>query len=155
MKTEYDAIVAAGFALQIDAPDLGMGRHNKFKDLSDADFLKRAEVQVEVLNHALRDVPADQVRMHLCWGNYEGPHTFDVEVEKIADVVLGAKPSTLLCEAANPATATTGPAGRRRRSPTTRSSVPGSSTRRRTSSSTRAWSRSASCATPTSSAVNG
>ncbi|RTL66912.1 MAG: epoxyalkane--coenzyme M transferase [Pseudonocardiaceae bacterium] len=102
MKTEYDAIVAAGFDLQIDAPDLGMGRHNKFKNLSDADFLKRAEVQVEVLNHALRDVPAEKVRMHLCWGNYEGPHTFDIEVEKIADVVLSAKPATLLCEAANP-----------------------------------------------------
>ncbi len=73
MKTEYDAIVAAGFDLQIDAPPTSAwGRHNKFKDLSDADFLKRAEVQVEVLNHALRDVPpAEKVRMHLCWGNYE------------------------------------------------------------------------------------
>ena len=102
LKTEYDAIVAAGFDLQIDAPDLGMGRHNKYKELSDAAFLARAEVLVEVLNHALRDVPADRARIHLCWGNYEGPHTFDIAVEKIADLVLRAKPATVLCEAANP-----------------------------------------------------
>jgi 5-methyltetrahydropteroyltriglutamate--homocysteine methyltransferase len=102
LKVEYDAIVEAGFYLQIDAPDLGMGRHNKYKHLSDEEFLAKAEVLVEVLNHALRDVPADRARMHLCWGNYEGPHTFDIEVHKIAEVVLKAKPSTLLCEAANP-----------------------------------------------------
>jgi 5-methyltetrahydropteroyltriglutamate--homocysteine methyltransferase len=102
LKVEYDAIVGAGFYLQVDAPDLGMGRHNKYKHLSDEEFLARAEVLVEVLNHALRDVPADRARMHLCWGNYEGPHTFDIEVHKIAEVVLKAKPSTLLCEAANP-----------------------------------------------------
>jgi 5-methyltetrahydropteroyltriglutamate--homocysteine methyltransferase len=102
MKVEYDRIVAEGFALQIDAPDLGMGRHNKYKDVSDEEFLKRAEVHVEILNHALRDVPAERARIHLCWGNYEGPHTFDIGVEKIADLVLRAKPATILCEAANP-----------------------------------------------------
>ncbi|WP_028926692.1 cobalamin-independent methionine synthase II family protein [Pseudonocardia acaciae] len=102
MKVEYDRIVAAGFALQIDAPDLGMGRHNKYKDVSDEEFLRRAEVHVEVLNHALRDVPAERARIHLCWGNYEGPHTFDIPVEKIAGLVLRAKPATILCEAANP-----------------------------------------------------
>lgn len=102
LKTEYDAIVGAGFDLQIDAPDLGMGRHNKYKELSDAQFLARAEVLVEVLDHALRDVPADRARIHLCWGNYEGPHTYDIAVEKVADLVLRAKPSTVLCEAANP-----------------------------------------------------
>jgi 5-methyltetrahydropteroyltriglutamate--homocysteine methyltransferase len=102
LKVEYDRIVAAGFDLQIDAPDLGMGRHNKYKHLSDEEFLARAEVLVEVLNHALRDVPSDRSRIHLCWGNYEGPHTFDIAVEKIADLVLRAKPGTILCEAANP-----------------------------------------------------
>jgi 5-methyltetrahydropteroyltriglutamate--homocysteine methyltransferase len=102
MKPEYDRIVEAGFDLQIDAPDFAMGRHNKYKHLSDEEFLKRADVQVEVLNHALRDVPAERARIHLCWGNYEGPHTFDIAVEKIADVVLRAKPATILCEAANP-----------------------------------------------------
>jgi 5-methyltetrahydropteroyltriglutamate--homocysteine methyltransferase len=102
LKVEYDRIVAAGFDLQIDSPDLGMGRHNKYKALSDEEFLARAEVLVEVLNHALRDVPADRARIHLCWGNYEGPHTFDIAVEKVADLVLRAKPATILCEAANP-----------------------------------------------------
>ena len=102
LKVEYDRIVAAGFDLQVDAPDLGMGRHNKFKHLSDDEFLVRAEVLVEVLNHALRDVPSERSRIHLCWGNYEGPHTFDIAVEKIADLVLRAKPGTILCEAANP-----------------------------------------------------
>jgi 5-methyltetrahydropteroyltriglutamate--homocysteine methyltransferase len=102
LKVEYDRIVAAGFQLQIDAPDLGMGRHNKYKGLSDEEFLARAEVLVEVLNHALRDVPAERSRIHLCWGNYEGPHTFDIAVEKIADLVLRTKPGTILCEAANP-----------------------------------------------------
>lgn len=102
LKVEYDSIVEAGFDLQIDAPDLAMGRHNKYKHLSDDEFLARAEVLVEVLNHALRDVPADRARIHLCWGNYEGPHTFDIAVEKIADLVLRAKPATILCEAANP-----------------------------------------------------
>jgi 5-methyltetrahydropteroyltriglutamate--homocysteine methyltransferase len=102
LKVEYDRIVAAGFDLQVDSPDLGMGRHNKYKALSDEEFLVRAEVLVEVLNHALRDVPADRARIHLCWGNYEGPHTFDIAVEKVADLVLRAKPATILCEAANP-----------------------------------------------------
>ncbi|MEQ3549453.1 cobalamin-independent methionine synthase II family protein [Pseudonocardia nematodicida] len=102
LKTEYDAIVAAGFDLQIDAPDLGMGRHNKYKHLTDEQFLARAEVLVEVLDHALRDVPRERIRMHLCWGNYEGPHTFDIAVEKVAGLVLRAKPATILCEAANP-----------------------------------------------------
>jgi 5-methyltetrahydropteroyltriglutamate--homocysteine methyltransferase len=102
LKVEYDRIVEAGFDLQIDAPDLAIGRHNKYKHLSDEEFLARAEVLVKVLNHALRDVPADRARIHLCWGNYEGPHTFDIAVEKIADLVLRAKPATILCEAANP-----------------------------------------------------
>jgi len=102
MKTEYEAIVAAGIQLQIDAPDLAMGRHIMYRDRSDEEFVAAAERHVEAINRALRDVPADRVRLHLCWGNYEGPHHLDIDVAKIADVVLGAKPATLLFEAANP-----------------------------------------------------
>jgi 5-methyltetrahydropteroyltriglutamate--homocysteine methyltransferase len=102
MKTEYEAIVAAGFMLQIDAPDLAMGRHIMYRDRSDEEFVAGAARHVEAINHALRDLPADRVRLHLCWGNYEGPHHLDIGVEKIIDVVLGAKPSTILFEAANP-----------------------------------------------------
>ncbi len=102
MSAEYEAIVAAGLDLQIDAPDLAMGRHIKFRDVDDAEFLRNANLQVEALNHALRNVPANRVRMHLCWGNYEGPHHHDIGLEKIIALVLKAKPSTLLFEGANP-----------------------------------------------------
>ncbi len=102
MKVEYETIVAAGVVLQIDAPDLAMGRHIMYRDRSDEEFVAAAERHVEAINRALRDVPADRVRLHLCWGNYEGPHHLDIELEKIVDVVLGAKPSTILFEAANP-----------------------------------------------------
>ncbi|MBL8337984.1 MAG: cobalamin-independent methionine synthase II family protein [Rhodoferax sp.] len=102
MATEYRAIVAAGLDLQIDAPDLAMGRHIKFRDVDDAEFLRNARLQVEALNHALRDVPAERVRMHVCWGNYEGPHHHDIGLEKILDIVLAAKPATILFEGANP-----------------------------------------------------
>lgn len=102
MSTEYEAIVAAGLDLQIDAPDLAMGRHIKFRDVDDAEFLRNAHLQVEALNHALRNIPAERIRMHVCWGNYEGPHHFDIGLEKIIDVVLKAKPGTVLFEGANP-----------------------------------------------------
>ena len=102
MATEYEAIVAAGLDLQIDAPDLAMGRHIKFRDVDDAEFLRNAHLQVDALNHALRNVPAERVRMHVCWGNYEGPHHRDIGLEKILDVVLKAKPATVLFEGANP-----------------------------------------------------
>jgi 5-methyltetrahydropteroyltriglutamate--homocysteine methyltransferase len=102
MKTEYEAIVGAGFMLQIDAPDLAMGRHIMYRNNSDEEFVVAAARHVEAINHALRDVPADRVRLHLCWGNYEGPHHLDIGVEKIIDVVLRAKPATILFEAANP-----------------------------------------------------
>ena len=102
MSAEYETIVAAGLDLQIDAPDLAMGRHIKFRDVDDAEFLRNAHLQVEALNHALRNVPANRVRMHLCWGNYEGPHHHDIGLEKIIALVLKAKPSTLLFEGANP-----------------------------------------------------
>jgi 5-methyltetrahydropteroyltriglutamate--homocysteine methyltransferase len=102
MKSEYEAIVAAGVQLQIDAPDLAMGRHIMYRDRSDQEFVAAAARHIEAINHALRDVPADRVRLHVCWGNYEGPHHLDIGLEKIVDVVLRAKPATLLFEAANP-----------------------------------------------------
>jgi 5-methyltetrahydropteroyltriglutamate--homocysteine methyltransferase len=102
MKTEYEAIAAAGVKLQIDAPDLAMGRHIMYRDRSDEEFVASAERHIDAINRALRDVPAESVRLHICWGNYEGPHHLDIGLEKIVDVVLRAKPSTLLFEAANP-----------------------------------------------------
>jgi 5-methyltetrahydropteroyltriglutamate--homocysteine methyltransferase len=102
MKVEYEAIVAAGFMVQIDSPDLAMGRHIMYKDNSDEEFVAAAVRHVEAINRALRDVPADRARLHLCWGNYEGPHHLDIDAAKIADVVLQAKPATILFEAANP-----------------------------------------------------
>jgi 5-methyltetrahydropteroyltriglutamate--homocysteine methyltransferase len=102
MRHEYESIVARGVLLQIDAPDLGMGRHTMYKERTLEDYLALAELHVEVLNHALRNVPADRVRMHMCWGNYEGPHHHDVPMEKLLPVVVKAKPQALLFEAANP-----------------------------------------------------
>ncbi len=102
MSAEYEAIVEAGLILQIDAPDLGLGRHMLYRELSEEDFLKRAEVHVEALNHGLRNVPGDRVRMHICWGNYEGPHTRDIALGKVLPAVLKAKPRALLFEGANP-----------------------------------------------------
>ena len=102
MKQEYDAITEAGLQLQIDCPDLAMGRHIKYRDEDDATFLRYAEMQVDALNDALRDIPAEQLRMHICWGNYEGPHTSDIDFAKIFKLVMKAKPSTILFEASNP-----------------------------------------------------
>ena len=102
MREEYEAIHEAGFLLQIDCPDLAMARHIWYKELSDADFVKRAEMNVEILNHALERVPADQARLHLCWGNYEGPHDCDIELTKIIGVLGRVKPQAISFEAANP-----------------------------------------------------
>jgi 5-methyltetrahydropteroyltriglutamate--homocysteine methyltransferase len=102
MKPEYDAIVGAGFVLQIDCPDLAMARHTGFQELSESEFLARAEYQVEALNHAVRDIPPERMRLHLCWGNYEGPHDHDIALEKIIGIVLKAKPAGIVFEAANP-----------------------------------------------------
>jgi 5-methyltetrahydropteroyltriglutamate--homocysteine methyltransferase len=102
MSAEYEAIVASGLILQIDAPDLALGRHMLYRDLSEDEFLRRAEVHVEALNHGLRNVPGDRVRLHICWGNYEGPHTRDIALGKVLPVVLKAKPRGLLFEGANP-----------------------------------------------------
>ena len=102
MRPEYEAIVAAGFDLQIDCPDLAMGRHIQYANLEVSEFRKRAAEHVEALNGALANIPAERVRMHLCWGNYEGPHHCDVPLAEIVDVVLAAKPAALSLEAANP-----------------------------------------------------
>jgi 5-methyltetrahydropteroyltriglutamate--homocysteine methyltransferase len=102
LRPEYEAIVAAGFLLQIDAPDLGMGRHTMYRDRTEEEFTGLAARHIEVLNHALRNVPADRVRMHVCWGNYEGPHHHDIPLARLLPVVLRAKPQALLFEAANP-----------------------------------------------------
>lgn len=102
MRPEYEAIVAAGLILQLDSPDLGLGRHMMYKDRSDEDYLKLIGGHVEALNHALRNVPAERVRMHVCWGNYEGPHCCDVEMGVILPTLLRAKPAGLLFETSNP-----------------------------------------------------
>jgi 5-methyltetrahydropteroyltriglutamate--homocysteine methyltransferase len=102
MKVEYEGILDAGFYLQIDAPDLAMGRHIMYRDQPDEVFVERAGVHVDAINHALRDVAGDRVRVHVCWGNYEGPHHLDIELRKIFEHVVRLKPSTILFEAANP-----------------------------------------------------
>jgi 5-methyltetrahydropteroyltriglutamate--homocysteine methyltransferase len=102
MKEEYDAIVQAGFVLQLDCPDLAMSRHLAFADLNTPEFLKIAEANVEALNHALRDIPPDRVRLHLCWGNYEGPHHRDIPLRDILGVVLKARVQAISFEGANP-----------------------------------------------------
>jgi len=102
LRIEYEAIVAAGFQLQVDSPDLAMGRHIAFQDLDDAGFLKVIDRNVQALNNALCNIPADKVRMHLCWGNYAGPHHRDIPLKAIAERVLRAKPRHILLEGANP-----------------------------------------------------
>lgn len=102
MREEYETIVKSGLLLQVDCPDLAMGRHSRFRNLSDDEFLKTAEIQVEALNHALANVPADRVRLHICWGNYEGPHTHDIPLVKVLPLLFKAKPMALLIEGANP-----------------------------------------------------
>jgi len=101
MKQEYRMIIDSGLILQLDCPDLAMARHTGFQDLSEADFIRRAEIHVEAMNAALEGIPAEKVRFHVCWGNYEGPHDFDIDLIKIAPVILKAKPVGILFEAAN------------------------------------------------------
>ena len=102
MRIEYEGIVEAGIILQIDAPDFGMGRHTMYKDRSVDEYLRMVQKHVEVLNHALRNVPPDRVRMHMCWGNYEGPHHHDIPMELLLPVMLKVNVGALLFEAANP-----------------------------------------------------
>jgi 5-methyltetrahydropteroyltriglutamate--homocysteine methyltransferase len=102
MREEYTAITAAGFVLQVDCPDLAMSRHTAFQDLSESEFLKRAEFHADVLNHTLAKIPPHMIRIHVCWGNYEGPHTHDIPLSKIISIILGIKAQAISLEAANP-----------------------------------------------------
>ncbi len=102
MRHEYEAIIEAGFILQLDSPDLGLGRHMMFKGQPDEAYQALANLHVEVLNDALRNVPADRVRLHVCWGNYEGPHHHDAPMDLVLPIALRAKPQALLFESSNP-----------------------------------------------------
>jgi 5-methyltetrahydropteroyltriglutamate--homocysteine methyltransferase len=102
MRAEYETIVASGLLVQVDCPDLAFGRHVKFRDADEAEFLRNATIQVEALNHALAGVPRDRVRLHVCWGNYEGPHHRDIPLAKVLPVLVKARPMALVIEGANP-----------------------------------------------------
>ena len=102
MKAEYETIVAAGLDLQLDCPDLALSRHVLFNDLSDAEFVQVAGDHVAALNHALADVPQEKVRIHICWGNYEGPHCCDIPMDKVFSTLMSAKAQYLLFETSNP-----------------------------------------------------
>ncbi len=102
MKTEYDEITKNDLLLQIDCPDLALARHMTFKNVSDEEFLVRAEKQIECLNEAIKDIASSKLRMHICWGNYEGPHIHDIGLEKILPIALKANIQTYLIEASNP-----------------------------------------------------
>ena len=101
-RPEDEAIVAAGFLLQIDSPDIGMGRHTIFRDKNDDEYLRLANLHLEVLNHALRNIDKSNVRLHVCWGNYEGPHHHDVPMELVLPIALEARAGALLLESSNP-----------------------------------------------------
>ena len=102
MKFEYEKIIDSGLSLQIDCPDLALSRHMIYKNISEQDFLKRANKHVEVLNKSLENIDPSKVRMHICWGNYEGPHTHDIGLNKIIDIAFKANVSKYLIESANP-----------------------------------------------------
>ncbi|MEP6299893.1 MAG: cobalamin-independent methionine synthase II family protein, partial [Ilumatobacter sp.] len=102
MRVEYEAIADAGAIVQLDCPDLAMRRHSAYADLDDEEFRRIISINIEALNHAVRNIPAEQLRMHLCWGNYPGPHHCDISIAQIADIVWTAKPRTVLFEGANP-----------------------------------------------------
>lgn len=102
MKEEYETIVAAGLDLQLDCPDLALSRHMLFADMSDDEFLKIANMHVEALNHALQNVPSEKVRVHICWGNYEGPHCCDIPMDKVFSTLMSTKAQYLLFETSNP-----------------------------------------------------
>ncbi len=102
MKVEYETIVAAGLDLQLDCPDLALSRHMLFADLSDAEFIKIADAHVEALNHALADIPAEKVRVHICWGNYEGPHVCDIDMDTVFATLMATKARYMLFETSNP-----------------------------------------------------
>src|SRR4030095_9733573 len=133
MRLEYEAVARAGLVLQVDCPDLGMGRHIQFADLDHAAFREMARLHVAALNHALANVPPEQARLHLCWGNYEGPHHHDIPLADIIDIAFTARTTAVSFEASNP-----------RSSRPEKSLSPACSTRPPTSSSIRTWLQSAS-----------
>jgi 5-methyltetrahydropteroyltriglutamate--homocysteine methyltransferase len=102
MKEEYETIVASGLDLQLDCPDLALSRHMLFNDLSDEEFIKVAGLHIDALNFALSEVPSEKVRVHICWGNYEGPHICDIPMAKMFDTLMAAKAKYLLFETSNP-----------------------------------------------------
>ena len=102
MRAEYEGIVNAGFVIQLDSPDLGLGRHMLFKGKPESEYQRLASIHVDVLNHALRNIPKEQVRMHICWGNYEGPHTHDAPMSTVLPIALRAKIGALVFESSNP-----------------------------------------------------
>jgi 5-methyltetrahydropteroyltriglutamate--homocysteine methyltransferase len=102
MRSEYEAIVDAGFVLQLDSPDLGLGRHMMFKDKTDEEYQGLAMLHVEALNEATRNIPPERMRLHVCWGNYEGPHHCDASMSLVLPIALQARPQALLFEASNP-----------------------------------------------------
>ncbi len=102
MRNEYETIVASGLDLQLDCPDLALSRHMLFNHLSDSEFIKIAELHVEALNYALKKVPEEKVRIHICWGNYEGPHCCDIEMNKVFGTLMKAKARYTLFETSNP-----------------------------------------------------
>ena len=102
MTAEYEEIVSNDINLQLDCPDLALARHMTFKDLTEVEFLKRAEKQIEFLNHSIKKIPSSKIRMHICWGNYEGPHSHDISLEKILPLILKANVGTYLLESSNP-----------------------------------------------------
>ena len=102
MRAEYEAITGAGYVLQLDSPDLGLGRHMMFKGQPDEEYERLANIHVEALNHAVANIPAELLRLHICWGNYEGPHTHDAPMSQVLPIALKAKPRGFLFEAANP-----------------------------------------------------
>jgi 5-methyltetrahydropteroyltriglutamate--homocysteine methyltransferase len=102
MKEEYETITAAGLDLQLDCPDLALSRHMLFADMTDDEFIQIANLHVEALNHALQDVPQDQVRVHICWGNYEGPHCCDIDMDKVFSTLMSTKSRYVLFETSNP-----------------------------------------------------
>ena len=102
MREEYETIVASGLDLQLDCPDLALSRHMLFNELSDSEFVKVAASHVDALNHALENIPEDKVRIHICWGNYEGPHCCDIGMDKVFSTLMSAKAKYLLFETSNP-----------------------------------------------------
>ena len=102
MNAEYEEIISNDINLQLDCPDLALARHMTFKDLSEVEFLKKAEKQIEFLNHSIKKIPSSKIRMHICWGNYEGPHSHDISLEKILPLILKANVGTYLLESSNP-----------------------------------------------------